>query len=452
MTTFFAVFGHIILNFLLGWTILSFFSSNRSKAENLVASLLLGFYLETLLIASMLFIGIPIKIAVITIVIGVLVLTFIARHQGKINIPNPPRRTRLSMGRLNWYEWVLLLSITEKLIFGIWILTQTPLFFDDSMAHWSRQGHALFGEVNWSFDPESPVFLGHTAIKNYPLAIPIWRAVTAVLNGSWNDIIARADGIVFFIVIISTVWLTVRRFSQKRWLAALSAFIISALPLQIWHAAAGYSDIAVEAFAVASFAALLRKDWFLAGIFSAGTAWAKNDGLILYMPGLLIMAVLLQLSEQKTANLTLSQKTKRQNIILFLSGGLTLTPWLVFNYIHSLGIDKTSGQFSWHAGALQMFWHRAVIGPSHSIFWAFILVVLLFSSIKLLKDTAGRAMLSCFLFTLLIIVFIFSFTDAFRDIANETAIHRVMLQLYGIAVITAVYGIWLRINTNKFSA
>jgi hypothetical protein len=440
MITFCAISGHLILNLLIGWTALSFFSNNRIWAESIVVSLLCGIYLETLFIASLLFIGIPIKISVITLIAGVLILGAVTWRKGNIRIP------KLSMGKLKWYEWILLLSIGEKILFGAWQLIKTPLYFDDAMTHWSGRARSLFGNINWSFNPESSVFLGYTGSKNYPLEIPIWRAVTAVFNGSWNDIIGRIDGLVFFITIIISIWLIVWRFSQIRWLATVAAFIISALPLQIWHAVAGYGDIAMEAFAVASLAALLRREWFLAGILAAATAWIKNDGLLLFIPALFIMAGLLQFSIQETIEFKWFQKEKWKNISNFLLGIITLMPWLIFKYIYSLGVTPGNEKFSLHLDAPKLFWDYVINGPSHSIFWIFIVIALLCSLIKMYKDKTGRALLGLLLTSFLIIAFIFTCTDAYIFLINGMTIHRTMLQFYGFAVVVSIYGVWLEIK------
>jgi hypothetical protein len=440
MSTFFAISGHIILNLWIGWTILSFFSNNRSWAESLAASLLCGIYLETILIASMHFIGIPIKISIMILSAGILVLTIITWRRGNITIQ------KLEIAKPKWYEWILFVSIGEKIIFVMWKLLQTPLFFDDAMTHWSGRARSLFGSVNWSLNPDSSVFLGYTGSKHYPLATPIWRTVTAIFNGSWNDIIGRVDGLIYFIAIILTVWYTVWRFSQKRWLSAIAAFIISALPLQVWHAGAGYSDIAVEAFAVASLAALLRKEWFLAGVLAAGTAWSKNDGLVLYIPGLLVMTAILQFSQQGIKEFKWFKKEQWQNIVCFSAGVITLMPWLIFKYINSLGTTPGNQKFSFHLDAPKLFWIKVINGPSHSIFWIFIFISIFFSLTRMYQDKTGCALFGLFLTSFSAIAFVFSCTDAYTFLVNGMTIHRSMIQFSGIAVITAIYGVWLRMT------
>ena len=348
MTLFFSLIFHVALNLWTGWTVLRLCPGSRSWGESLTACLLLGIYVETLWIGVAGFAGIPMKISTIMMMIGIMIPAIMVWLKKGILMP------KLRPGKLKWFEWMVLISIFEKLAFCVWKLTQTPLYFGDAFTHWAGRARSIFGQVNWSFDPASPVFLGFTGNKGYPLGIPIWRAVTANFHGEWNDIIARADGIIFFVAIVAIVWLAVWRFSQNRWLAAGSGFIVSALPLQVWHAAAGYGDIGVEVFSVAAVAALLRREWLLGGILTAGAAWMKNDGL-LYLPGLLFMAVLLQFSYEDILNFRWFQKEKWGKVALFFTGIITLIPWWIFKIIYAAdikpGLAPGEGGFSWHADA-----------------------------------------------------------------------------------------------------
>ena len=112
--TFFAICAHIILNLWIGWTVLSFFPGERNWAESLFASVLLGIYFETLLIAYMLFIGLSIKTSIILTIIGFLLLRFFAWFKGITNF------AKFNLICPKWYEWLLFLTVGEKILFGIW--------------------------------------------------------------------------------------------------------------------------------------------------------------------------------------------------------------------------------------------------------------------------------------------------------------------------------------------
>ncbi|MBI4473577.1 MAG: hypothetical protein HY646_12990, partial [Acidobacteria bacterium] len=325
----------------------------------------------------------------------------------------------------------------EKILFAVWQLTRTHTYFVDALGHWSGRSRALLGEVNWSLDPTSPLFLGkNLGNENYPLLTPIWRALSAELNGEWNEVISRADGLIFFIVILGTIWLAVSRFSRLRPLPAAAVLAAAALPLHAWHAAAGYSDIAVEAFAVASLAAILRSEWLTAGLLAAGAAWSKNDALVLYVPSLLAAAALMQIGGE-------TKRIEWRNLLRFLVGLSTIGPWLVFNAIYRLGITPGRGELGWHPDAPGLFW-KVITNPSNSLFWLSVLVCAAYSGVTMFRDPTGRALIVAFLGSAAAIIFVFGFTNAYEYMADETTINRVMMQFSSMALLSMTYGLWVK--------
>ena len=442
MNTLFAIIVHVMLNIWIGWTFLRLGSKDRNGGEVLTTSFLIGFYLETLFIASMGFLGIPTLTALITILIITSMIFGLSVFLKGISVP------RLTTERLKWYDWLLILSVGEKIVFGWMKLTRTPLYFDDTFTHWAGRGRAIFGQFNWSFNPESEVFLGLTGNKGYPLGIPIWRAVTAHFNGEWNDIIARADGMIFFISMVAIIWLAVWRFSGSRWLATGSAFILSALPLQIWHGVAGYGDIAVETFLIAGTAALLREDLILGGIFAAGAAWMKNDGL-LYLPAFLIMALLIPLPSKQTVGFGWFRRGKWGGLPIVLLGMMTLSPWWIFKSVYAPDVVAAGQGFSWHADAPVLFWLAVIKGATHNILWIFLPFSILINIRRLTDDAVGRGLAGMLFAAILAIGFVFSCTEAYEFLRNQMTIHRSMLQVYGISILVMAYGVWLKISPVK---
>jgi hypothetical protein len=456
--------AHVFLDAAFGWSLLNATSHRRSAVETLLAGVLLGMYVETLSVAILMFMGVPLAaagIAIALLMAGVIVAAVYfpslkrrggcedevradgvvspAETLGRTDHPGASRHPSFSRSgnrpQLQWYEWALLATVGEKILFGAWQLARTHTYFVDALMHWSGRARSLFGEVNWSWDPASPFFLGqHIGNANYPLLTILWRALSAKWNGNWNEIISRADGLIFFIVIVGTVWAAVLRFSNRRDFAAAAAFVVSAVPLHAWHAAAGYNDIAVEAFVVVALATLLRREWFIAGLIMAGAAWSKNDALVLYFPALLLAAALLQLGHER----------KWRNVGVFLLGFATILPWLAFNYAHSLGITPGKQQIGWHSDAPELLWNAFMSSPTSSILWICIVPWALYSCVALFRDQAGRALIAAFLTALSTIVFLFTSTSAYTFLANETTIHRVLMQFSPVAILTAAYGVWLK--------
>ena len=430
------ILAHAAADAATGWALLRWRPAARSSAETLCLALLLGMYVETLVVGALLAAGLPLSTsAVVTLVAAaMLVATTIRRH--------PLRMPSIQLPRPRWYEWLLAAAIGEKLLFVTWLLTRTDIFFDDAMTIWSARGRALFGGTNWSLDPASPLFLaGHIRhdIVHYPWLPSLWRALTATMRGVWDDTVARGDGLVLFGVLVIAVWSTVRRLSPRRWLAAGAAFTVAAIPLQAWHAVSGYADITVEAFVTVGLAAIVRREWMWAGTMAAGAVWSKNEGLAIWAPALLAAALMPRLSRE-TGRIALQ----------FAAGFATIMPWLLFKAYHRLGVAPNF-PFAWHAEALPLLRDALLPNPTNGVLWIAVLACVLGTCRHLSRDRDGRALLAMFCFSFTALVGVFSLTEAYVFLANGTTIHRSLLQLSGVAVVTSAYGVELSLRSGDSS-
>lgn len=448
--TIFPILLHLILTCWIGGIALSFFPKNRTCAENLVSSLLLGMYLETFAVGMMVLLGVPLIMAFVATIFIALLLTLLSYLTGKLTIPNLNILKKISTLSLRWYEWLLLISLGEKLIFSVFLFFQTPLFFWDALRHWAGRGRALYAGVNWSVQPDSSVFLGSLGHKSYPLMTPLWKAITAILNGGWNDTIARADSFIYFLALMAIIWLSVWRFSQSRGLAAAAVFILAALPLQVWHSMAGQNDIYVEVYFVAALAAILRHDYLLAGMLTAGAGWAKNEGFFLCMPALFLSIFFMHFSWSEIVQFHIWNKEKWKGKGCFLLGSASIAPWLIYKEMFSLHLEDIRS-FSWHPDAPQLFWEKVVLGPTHSIFWVFVFAIIILTLKTMIKIPTGRALLAAFFTSIFILMVTFFGSSAYIFLKEEQTIQRIMLQCSGIALITAVYGVWLKLKAQRSS-
>jgi hypothetical protein len=434
LRTLLLLIGHAGLDGIFGWSLLNSRRHERTWLETAVLSVLLGMYVETLAVAVLIFVGMNLDTAGIATALALGVVTAALLRRSWRNSP------ALHVKALHWYEWALLAMAGEKIAFAVWQLFRFHTYFVDALMHWSGRARALYGEVNWSLDPASPFFLGkYIGSGNYPLQTILWRALSAKLNGEWNEIISRADGVIFFVVIVAIVWAAVYRFSNSRAAAAAAAFVVSAVPLEAWHAAGGYSDIAVEAFLVAAVSALIRKDWFVSGIMIAGAVWAKNDGLVIYFPALLLAVVAMQIQGQR--------KTQWRPVGSFTLGFITIAPWLIFNYLHSLGVTPvtaTPPSVQWHSGVSRLLVNALFTSPTSSVLWTVMLPCLVYLAFSMFKEPTGRALLLAFSGMLLSILFLFTATNAYVFLVNESTIHRVLMQFSATAILIATYGLWLK--------
>ena len=121
---------------------------------------------------------------------------------------------------------------------------------------------------------------------------------------------------------------------------------------------------------------------------------------------------------------------------------MTLLPWLMFKYFYSLGLTPAAEKMAWHFDVPIWLWKRGIYSPSHSIFWIFVITVVLFSFKWMFHDKNGRALLGLFLSIFSAIIFVYGYTEAFIYLKEGFAVNRSMLQFYGIAVVVCMYAIW----------
>lgn len=466
---------HLLLDFLLGWGVLGLTGPRRRKQSDMFTAILLGFLLETTAVFLLLLMGLGVKIAFPIVI----VLAILLHSKTILQIIKQPSQWAQHIPiqlpvwtGVKWYSWLLIVLLVQKLGFIFWQLMRMPTFFSDTIKHWSTQARAIYSGANFSLNSADNEFLGSQLqlVLDYPLQLPIWRANSAILNGGWNEFVSRSDGLLFFILICGIVGMAIWRLSQRRWMALGAAYWVASLPLQVWHGAAGYADIAVEAYLLAATACLIRKQWLLCGMMMAGAAWAKNDGLALYLPGILmaIGAYLFFVRELKVGQ-------EMREMSYFFLGYMLVLPWLIFQFMYfDSPISKMLGPikrlFSSHASALddvatvlpqagpateanppsyQLFWDYVLVGPTSGLFWMFLLIGLLLVGKRMLKDNIGRSLLLFFVSTSGIIFYIFTYTPAYEYLLIQTTIHRTMLQFSASAVLVLGYGLHLKLMDSK---
>ena len=475
-------FIHLLFDYLLGVGVLSFLKNERLLFGHSFIALLLGFFLETMLTFIVLWSGGSLQIA-IPIVVGLMLLVNM-KHLLKF-FKSPVKFKSLvkemsvkihsvSRIRFKWYNYALLALIIQKIAMIVWQLYRMPTFHSDTLKHWSTQARALYAQVNFSMLPNTYEFLARKlqVVLEYPLQLPIWRATSAFIGGEWNEFVSRSDGLLFFIIICGIVGSTMWMLTNKKWIALGAVYIVASLPLQVWHGASGYADIAVEAYVVAAVACFIGKEWFLCGIFMAGTVWSKNDGLALYLPGILAGGFVYHIFLKDTLFFDRIKKMSE-----FVLGFSLVLPWLIFQGLHSHSvfskiITQVKNLFSYQhydpnnfeiiltqvgkkfqnsPPSYELFWEHVFLGSTFGIFWIAIFLGIFFFLKRLAFDTIGRSLLIYFMITCSIIYYVFTYTPAYEFLLIQTTVHRTLLQFAPSALLVIGYGIHLELKVLKDS-
>lgn len=335
---------------------------------------------------------------------------------------------------LKYFEVGLLLLILHKVIISIYSLIKLPLYFDDAMTHWSGRARAIYGDVNWSM-VLSPNFLGkQLGYKEYPLFSSVWRANTAHMNGHWNDIVSRGDGLMFFIILLLSVYLVVRHLKGPKWLALAAVFITSSFPLQFYHVTSGYSEITIQGLSILCLLTLYKRQWKVLGFLVGAMIFTKNEGLMLYFP----LFTLLTIFSLLFSKLNLMSKIKSFTYYIFCSLAL-VAHWLVFKLSAGVAFSTPlKAEPYYHKGSLNLFADFMFNSASSSIFWIFFVVIVLINVPKIFKSFELSALLMLLSLIIAAFIYIFCFTGANIFLVNQMTIHRSLLQIAPLAVVLAM--------------
>ena len=464
-----ALILHVLINFLLGYGILNVVFKRKLLSKNIFSITLVGIFLETSLCFLLINIGIPFKITVLLLSFLAVIINFkpllSVFRSGHLPFLSNTFKTIKS---LKWYEWGLSLLIIEKIGIIIWQLFRMPTYHSDTLKYWSIVGKALYSGQNFSTNPEDINFLVRplTLIRDYPFQIPIYRAIEATFNFGWNEFVARCDGLVFFLILCGLVGSFFYELTNKRWISLGAVCIIASLPLQVWHAASGYADIAIEAYIAAVVISFIRKEWLLCGLLMAGATWTKNDGLALFLPGILAAGIVYHVFSKRE---TWSEKIKQMG--QFIGGYAFAFPWLVYQAIYGVSVlnqflipfkenedlsyqnydpnnykvvlTQVGKDFEGSTPSYQLFWDTVFLGSSHGIFWLAIFVALILLLKRMLSDLMGRSLLLFFLIYCSTIYYLFTYTHAYEYLLIQTTVHRTLLQFSTAALIIVGYGMSL---------
>lgn len=461
---------HALIDFFIGLGILRLFSKEPFTAEHYFSALIMGILVETTVGFWLLWAGV--NISVIAIIPIVLAIGLNGKYwQSTLTAFKDMGSGVVGLKNAKWYEWLFIVLLLEKVMMILWQLLRMPTYHSDSIRHWSIQARALYGGTNWSME-QGADFLAKKffVVMDYPMQVTIWRAISATYNFEWNEFVSRSDGLIFYIGVCGLVGALFYKFTNKRWIALGAAFIVASLPLQVWQAASGYTDIAVEVYLVAAVAAFIRKEWWLCGLFMAGTIWSKNEGFAIYVPSMILAGLMYTLFSKSEI-----WKDKFKIIGQFIGGLAIIFPWLVFQAIHGKSVltriikplsnmlsdsyvndyqvvlVQTGKKFQDAKPSYQLFWDYVITGPSHGIFWLMILIGLIAFAKYLWKDIIGRSLFICLLAILGLNYYVFTYTPAYEFLMIQTTVHRVFLQFYAMALVLVGYGLSLYLKAQPIS-
>lgn len=271
-------------------------------------------------------------------------------------------------------KWMLILAAIVaawtilKLIFvGTTFLMLVPTYFDDTLDNWNLRGKVFYVDKALTLVmPGEDPSVSPLGVSSYPPTVPLVKTWLAMIAGNWSEPLVNSIHIVWYLLAMTLVFIIVRR-KAGVWWALLGSYILASLPLYMMHGTNAYADAFVSShvlFAIGmTYLGLTRDDapgrnTFLSigGIAAAMLVLTKNEGVLVYLPPLLLVLVVGLILQWKNRTMNNADILKT---LAWYGGGLVLIgfPWLVFKWSNGLTFGNakpfTTLGIKWQENVLQ---------------------------------------------------------------------------------------------------
>ncbi len=243
--------------------------------------------------------------------------------------------------------WILLgLTALKVAIAAVTFLVLTPTYLDDSLDNWNLRGKVFFEDqaLTLVMPGEDPV-LSPKGVSSYPPTVPLFKASLAAIAGEWNDPLVNLPHVAWFGLAAFLLYGAVRKRLARHW-ALLAAYAYLSMPLATMHGTNPYADVFVSlhVFLAASWAldALVEKNparqparFAILGLAFAALSFTKNEGIIVYLPPLVLILLVAFALRLKAGSATV-----KGAFFLLLRAAtpllLVALPWLAFKWMNGL--------------------------------------------------------------------------------------------------------------------
>ncbi|MBI5700089.1 hypothetical protein HZC35_07305 [Candidatus Saganbacteria bacterium] len=238
--------------------------------------------------------------------------------------------------------FLLTAAIGLKVLYVFYEALVKPVVGWDALWNFSLRAKIFYFLGGIPLDRAHPYFLGG-GMKQYPLHLPLLETFTYILQGGWNDALMKVIFPLYFLSMLIVFYYALRR-EQSRLTSLFFTFLLSTLPLLVYHATIEYADFVVGAYFLAAVVYLYQfiktkdtKMLILSAVLAALSAWVKDEGMVFYFIGLFLLVIPI-LSANKYA-----VKFKREFILVlyYLAPFLVLIgPWIIFKQVFGLSVGN----------------------------------------------------------------------------------------------------------------
>ena len=348
-----------------------------------------------------------------------------------------------------------------------WVITflwtvSFPSYFDDSYTNWHKPVVHILEDWEVTLFWEKEQILARSRL-GYPIHIPIVKASISQFTGGWNEIYWNLWQ--WFIAAFFVIFLTYETYRRKKntFLAILPALFIFSIPLLFFHITSGLLDLASSVYAVLSvwsfYVFLENKDYSyltLWVLFGSILSYIKNDGFIVYFPGIILgfLSALLLWKQFLPTIKNLFGKERKYLYGILCTLIYFYSPFLFLKFYHGLGYNQAQGNIQGiglsNAVNWEIFSQYNSMFFGQSTYWVILILLIGLTVVVLFKTKKEQKNVSLFilattLFIFLIFTSVFLFTDNAQFVLNQQTVNRVYVMTFVILLSFS----WLLLDENE---
>lgn len=327
-------------------------------------------------------------------------------------------------------------------------LFATPTFFDDTIDNWNLRAK-VFLETQ-RIELVLPPFSEPTGVSSYPPAVPLFKTWIMTIAGRWDESASNGVHAVWYVCCLVLLYCGIRRRTSIVW-ALLGVYLLSSLPLFLLQGMNAYADVYLASHILAAvsllfFAANARQSSMavstlrISAVAIALLTVAKNEGLALYTPFLLLTGGLCLWKLRKAFLLTM--RDVWQSVAWCASALLLIAgPWVLYKQLNGLVFGNAHSlsdfSLSWHGDVPAAILINTFLEGNWLLLFPLLLVLL---SVR--WRTAFSSTLAVpFVFFLLaygVQILLYLFTSLASEALMQTGYARGVIHLVPVAVLLTV--------------
>lgn len=318
--------------------------------------------------------------------------------------------------------------------------THFPTYADDSFGNWNRPAYNIYTDGGVKLFGEKTEILGRGRLW-YPIYIPIYKAVVSNITGQFSDIYINIwQWLVFLWILMFVFTITFTR-TKNIFYSLLPVWLIVSLPLVFFHAGEWYMELASAAYSLIaiwalrkfleekeySYISLALLSWFI-------LSYVKNDGFVVYLPGILIAFVILLLTTKTFSKVIQWFFKDTYNILVSVFFFVFFfLPFLIIKNFYHLGFNQAAWAES--GVGLTSITHWEIFNVFPNIFvqldnYNVVFVILILLTWFLIKkwkhiSTSSKFLIYAPICVFVLLVLVFLFTENYLFALNQTTINRV---------------------------